>query len=83
MNKLIILKYMDKLTQDDILKFSYNQNVTITDNELNIIYTYIKKYPERILNEPLEVLSEIKDDISTNVYNKLLELYYKYKNKIS
>ena len=83
MNKLIILKYMDRLTKDDIKKYAINQKVDLSSSELDLIYAYIKKYPKRILNEPMEVIDEIKDDPSINVYNKLLELYQKYKNKIS
>ena len=83
MNKLIILKYMERLTRDDIIKYANKQDINIKDNELDLIYAYIKKYPERILNDAVDVIDEIKDDLSLEVYNKLLELYDKYKNKIS
>lgn len=83
MNKLIILKYMERLTKDDIVKYASKQDISIKDNELDLIYAYIKKYPERILNDTLDVIDEIKDDLSDEVYDKLLELYNKYKNKIS
>lgn len=83
MHKLIILKYMEKLTKDDIRKYAQSQDTTLDDNELDLIYNYIKKYPKRILNEPLDVIDEIKDDLSNDVYQKLLELYQKYKDKIS
>ena len=83
MNKLIILKYMERLTKDDIVKYASKQDISIKDNELDLIYAYIKKYPERILNNTLDVIDEIKDDLSDKVYDKLLELYNKYKNKIS
>lgn len=83
MHKLIILKYMEKITKDDIRKYAQSQDTTLDDNELDLIYNYIKKYPKRILNEPLDVIDEIKDDLSNDVYQKLLELYQKYKDKIS
>jgi len=83
MNKLIILKYIDKLTKENINNYAYNQGITLKSNELDLIYAYIKKYPKRILDEPLEVIDEIKDDLSQDVYDKLLELYEKYKDKIS
>lgn len=83
MHKLIILKYMEKLTKDDIRKYAQSQDTILDDNELDLIYNYIKKYPKRILNEPLDVIDEIKDDLSNDVYQKLLELYQKYKDKIS
>ena len=83
MNKFIIYKYMEKITKDDIKKYAIREETNLSNNELDLIYAYIKKYPKRILNEPMEVIDEIKDDLSINVYNKLLELYQKYKNKIS
>ena len=83
MNRFIILKYMEKITKDDISRYAANQETNLSDNELDLIYAYIKKYPKRIINEPMEVIDEIKDDLSTNVYHKLLELYQKYKDKIS
>ena len=83
MNKFIIYKYMEKITRDDIKKYAIREETNLSNNELDLIYAYIKKYPKRILNEPMEVIDEIKDDLSKDVYNKLLELYQKYKNKIS
>lgn len=74
---------MERLTKDDIVKYANKQDISIKDNELDLIYAYIKKYPERILNDTLDVIDEIKDDLSDKVYDKLLELYNKYKNKIS
>ena len=83
MNKFIILKYMEKLTKEDISKYAISQGISLKNNELDLIYAYIKKYSKRILDNPLDVIDEIKDDLSTAVYNKLLELYDKYKDKIS
>ena len=83
MNKFIILKYMEKINKDDINRYAKSQDTILDNNELDLIYNYIKKYPKRILNEPLDVIDEIKDDLSIVVYNKLLELYQKYKDKIS
>ena len=82
MNRLIILKYMDKLTKDDINKYALSQDISLKSNELDLLYAYIKKYSKRILNDPLDVIDEIRDDLSDNVYNKLLELYNKYKDFI-
>ena len=83
MNKFIIYKYMEKITKDDIKKYAIREETNLSNNELDLIYAYIKKYPKRILNEPMEVIDEIKDDLSVEVYNKLMDLYQKYKNKIS
>ena len=74
---------MERITKDDISRYALKEGVDLSNNELDLIYAYIKKYSKKILDYPLDVLDEIKDDLSINVYDKILELYDKYKNKIS
>ena len=38
MYEKMLEKYINKLTKEDILKFSYTQNVKLTHEELDIIY---------------------------------------------
>ena len=82
MNKLIILEYINRLTKEDISIFGLNQGIKLTNNELDTIYDYIKNDNQRILNNPIEVINEVKDKVSYKVYEKLLELYDKYKDFI-
>ncbi len=83
MNKLIIIGYMAKLKKEDIKAFSLKENIDIKNKEIDIIYDYIKNEPKRIIDNPLEVIEEIKDKVSIQVYDKILELYFQYKDKIS
>ena len=85
MNKQLIQQYINKLKKEDIIIFSQKQGINLTNNELDLIFYKIKDNPEKILNNPLKEINSIKDNISINVYNKLIELYDKYKfflNKI-
>ena len=79
MNKQLIQQYINKLKKEDIIIFSKKQGINLTNNELDLIYYKIKDNPEKILNNPLKEINSIKDNISINVYNKLIELYDKYK----
>ncbi len=80
MYEKMIEKYINKLTKEDILKFSYTQNVKLTHEELDIIYFYIKEYWRQIVkSNPTSIFMELKEKLSTNVYNKMIELYNKYK----
>ena len=79
MNKSLIYKYLDKLQKENINDYALKQNINLTDDELSLIYTYIKEYPDKIIDNPLDILLEIKNQITINTYNKLLELYNKYK----
>ena len=80
MYEKMIEKYINKLTKEDILKFSYTQNVKLTHEELDIIYFYIKEYWRQIVKSDItSIFVELKEKLSTNVYNKMIELYNKYK----
>ena len=79
MNKQLIQQYINKLKKEDIIIFSQKQGINLTNNELDLIYYKIKDNSENILNNPLKEINSIKDNISINVYNKLIELYDKYK----
>ena len=79
MNKNVILKYIDSISKIDIVNFSKKQDINISDSDVSIIYYYIKNKFNDFLNNPQDILNEIKDKISNTVYIKLLELYEKYK----
>ena len=81
MNKLFLYEYIDKLKKEDIIKFALNKKINYNDNDIDIIYDYIKKY--NILDNPKDILDDIKDKISQNVYNYLLDMYNKYKDKVT
>ena len=83
MNKLLIYKYIERIKKEDIANYSLSQNINLTTNELDIIYDYIKNKTNEILNNPSKLIDEIKDKVSINVYNKIVELYDKYKDYIN
>lgn len=83
MNKLIIINYIKKLTKQDIYKYCVNNNIPINDEEVDVIYYYIKnRYNDFFEGHELELLEEIKYKVRSFTYNKILELYLKYKEKI-
>ena len=82
MNRLFITEYIKKLTKEDILRYGIKQDIVLTKDELDIIYNYIKNRYQDIFDNPIKVINEIKGNIRDNVYNKILELYNKYKNYI-
>ena len=83
MNKLIIINYIKRLTKNDIMNYCYNNNIPLTNEELDVIYYYIKnRYNEFLEGKQKELLEEIKYKVKSATYNKILELYNKYKDKI-
>ena len=79
MNKNVILNYINKINKTDIINYAQKQGIIINNNDVDIIYYYIKNKYNDFLNNPQDILNEIQDNISNNIYLKLLELYEKYK----
>ena len=74
-----VLNYMRNIKKEDIISFSKKENIDIDSNDLEIIYEYVKNRGSDLLDNPLDIFSEVKDKISNNVYDKLLRLYNNYK----
>ena len=83
MNRLLIYEYINRLRYEDIIKFCSYKGISVNDNEIDIIYKYIKNDYKRFFNNPEEILNEIKSKVSNNTYLEIINLYNKYKNKIS
>lgn len=83
MNQFFILNYIKKLTKNDIVNFASKQNISICDDEIDVIYFYIKtRYQDFFLGKEEEVLLEIKDKVSSSTYLKILEYYQLYLEKV-
>lgn len=75
----LIKKYVKKLNKEDIINFASKENIKLTTNELEIIYDSIKTRWEEIYENGIKVINEYKNKLNTVTYNKLIELYNKYK----
>lgn len=83
MNQILITNYIRKITKQDILNFSKNQNISLTDKEIDTIYFYIKnRYKEFLNGNHQSILEEIKPQVSSNTYSKILGYYNLYKDKL-
>ena len=80
MNKLILYQYINRIKKEDIIMFGIKQGIVIKQKETDLIYNYIKNDYERIINNPMNIIIEIKDKVSEAVYQKILELYDKHKD---
>ena len=83
MNRLIIYEYINRLKREDVVKLCNIKGINVSDREIDIVYDYIKSDYKRFFNNPSKVLSEVKTKVSNNTFNVIMELYNKYKNKIS
>lgn len=78
----MINSYVNKLTKNDIIKFAKNNNITLTDEEVNIIFNTIKKDWRALLYNPNEVFASIKNKVSNTTYNNIIYFYNLYSKKL-
>lgn len=82
MNKYIIKKYVSKLCLDDVKNFIIKNNIDATDNEVKIIYNYIKNdWYELIYGDYNSIFIKIKPYLSNENYQNMINLYNEYKEK--
>ena len=78
----IIEKNINKLTINDIKDFLIKENIYLNENELNIIYYYIKANWKTLLyGDSSKIFNDLKSKMSNENYNKLVNLFNFYKEK--
>lgn len=83
MNIYLISEYVNRLKESDIIYYANKQGIILDNEETSIIYDYIKKnYKTIIYGNPKEILEEIKFKVKPITYNKIENLYIKFKDKI-
>lgn len=82
MNDYLIKEYIKKLEIDDIKKFAKKKNISITDTDAIILYTYAKNHYQEILdgNDKL-VIKELRNKLNSNTFKEAYKLYLEYKIK--
>lgn len=79
--KDIVRKYIDRLTINDLEVFAKKNNITYTNDELIIVYQFIKYHYNDLLDQNIKVFEEIRNKINPILYKRLLNLYIDYKQK--
>lgn len=83
MNIYLIEDYIRRLEQSDIERFALKQGIILDNEELNIVYNYIRKeYKTIIYGNPKDILLEIKEKVKPLTYKKIENLYMQFKDKI-
>ena len=82
MKDKLIKNYINNLKKEDISVFATNNNIILNDTELSIIYDTIKNDYESILyGNHDKVFSELKSKVSSDNYDKIINLFFEYKKK--
>ncbi len=83
MNKNLIKKYIEKIEKKDIVEYALKENISITENEMNLLLELLKNDTDTILsNQFPEYIKEYKPFFSEQLYNIILEKFNKYKGFI-
>ncbi len=78
----IIKNYIDKISINDINRFANKYDINLNNDELNLIYKYIKKdWKTIIYGNYNSILNDLKSKIDINKYNKIEKLFYQFKSK--
>ena len=82
MKEEFIKKYIDKISISDINSFSLKNNISLNNNELNLIYKYVKNdWKTIIYGNYNSILNDLKSKIDIDKYKKIEQLFYKFKSK--
>lgn len=82
MKDKLIKNYINKLKKEDISVFATNNNITLNDTELSIIYDTIKNdYESLLYGNHDKVFNELKSKVSSDNYDKIINLFFEYKKK--
>lgn len=74
--------YISKMNKNDIKNYCIKNNITIDDDELEIIYTYIKEnWYEMCFNDTSVTLNKIKKVLKPESYKIAEKLIIEYKEK--
>lgn len=78
--KYLIGEYIKKITEEDIENFAEKEGIQILDEEKKIIFMYLKNYWETLINDDATfIFEELKEKLRPQTYQKIVELYEKYK----
>ena len=73
---IMIERYMEKMTKEDVNNFAYKNNILLSSDELDFTYVFIKKnWREIIANPALVDLSRYKEKFSSENFVKIEKLF--------
>ncbi len=79
----LIKEYVRKLTEEDIEKYALSKGIKINDEEIKVIFMYIKNYwKEFYKGDPKDLFLELEEKLNKETYNEIVKIYNKYKNKV-
>jgi sulfur relay (sulfurtransferase) DsrC/TusE family protein len=80
----LIKSFVERLTVEDVKKFANKEGITLTEEEQNVIYEYVKQHWQTFyFGNPKPLLEELKSKLNTDTYNKIELLYLQAKERFN
>ncbi len=80
--KNIISSYINNLRIDQVESFARNNNVSLSKEELNFVYSFIKKNGLTLIDNPDSLnINSYRNKFSNENFNKINNLIQKYRLK--
>ena len=81
--EFLIREYVNKLTEQNIREFANKNGINPPDEEIKIIYLYIKNYWQVFYKgNAKDLFAELQEKLSPSTYDMAIKLFNKYKSKI-
>lgn len=82
MNEFLIKSYISRLTTNDINKFANKHGIELNEEQTKLIEQHIREdWHTIIYGNPRLILDNLKSKLKNNEYQKIENLYIKFKNK--
>lgn len=81
MYKELIKNWIPNLTPELIQEYGKRMDITLNDSETTILYQFIMKNYSEILDGNEKGFIELKQQLNSNLYEKLIKLYNANKTK--
>ena len=82
MHELLIKDYINKLTEEDIIKYGKKKDIDISFEDAKILYVYAKNYWREFYKEnPTDLIEELKEKLEPLTFIKLNKIYKELKGK--
>lgn len=79
--KSLIKNYVDKLTIDNLREFAVKNDISLNQNELEYLLNLVQNNFEDILVNEDKYLNLVQNNINSEAFVKVKELFLYYKNR--
>ena len=80
----LISRFIERMNPEDIKNFATKQEIDLSDDEINFIYSFLKKNWQELLGNPNAlIMSRYRNQFSPENYEKINSLVNFYRSRYS